>query len=243
MKLITKLLLSAIFSYVSIFNNLAFSQQTLWEQMPKSQEGKFNFFKQNDSRGVFKSYGNMRGTRLIFACVNAQVFSLYAYQKDWVKDVEEAQEEASKKCSETIEMSFDKSRPPIRLPIGSPILLRFEKDYSAYEGYQNSLSKWSSVAGNDQSQLFTYNGKVVVTPAGYKSVWVLSNFNKEMQFASLVSLREFDCSQRKFRISKYITYSEKYGYGNKVQELNGNLEWTLAPPGSLYEALVDSVCK
>lgn len=216
------------------------AEKTLWDEMPKSADGRFNYFQKIDRQGVFQRYKEMRGTRLIFACVNAQVYYLYAYQLDRIKDESEAQDEANQKCAEITEISFDKSEPSIKLPLGTPILLRFQKDYSAYEGYLGSQAKWEWVAQNDDTTLFIQKGKQITTSEGYKGSWILSNFNKISEFGSVVSMREFDCKMNRFRITKLIAYSDKYGQGKKIQ---ASPTWTLSPPGTLLESLVDAACK
>jgi hypothetical protein len=236
MKKIIFVLLCFVISYAN-------AEQTLWDQMPKSMDGKYKFFEKNDMRGVYKSYKNMRGTRYIFACVNAQVYYLFANQQDWVKDQDEAEQLAKTKCNEIIEIPIDKNRPPMRLPLGTPILLRFEKDYSAYDGYLNSKDKWISIGGNDQAQLYISSGKQSSLSSGNKGVWILSNYDKTMEFASAVSLREVNCRERKFKINKLIAYSQKYGQGNKIQDYEGGTKWEFAPPDSLYESIIDNACR
>lgn len=234
-----------IFSVLLIlpwFPWFAYAEETLWDQMPNSMEGRYKFFEKNDSRGVFKSYKSMRGTRYIFACVNAQVFYIFANQQDWVKDVDEADQLARKKCDEIIEIPINKNSPPMKLPLGTPVLLKFEKDYKSFEGYMNTKDKWTPIGMNDQSQLFAYNGKQSVMNSGNRAVWILSNYDKNLEFASAVSLREVDCRQRKFRINKLTAYSEKYGFGKKLQDYESEGPWQYAPPGSLYESILDFVC-
>ena len=221
----------------------AYGEKTIWDQMPNSEQGKYAFFKKVDSQGVFKRYELMRGTRLIFACVNAQTFFLYAFQQDSLKDKEGAKEEINKQCDQTIDMNSDPNKPPFLLPLGMPVFLKFEKDFGAYEGYQDSLTKWTPVASNDEAQIFISKGKYVVSPEGYRKVWVLTNFNKEMKAGSAITLREFDCRQKRFRFVTSYTYPEKYGRGKKLQDQYSDNKWSYAPPDSMHEVLVDLACK
>jgi hypothetical protein len=217
------------------------AQKTIWDQLPKTQAEQFKYFEKIDTRNVFTQYKKMRGTKYIFACINAQIFDLYAFQQDSISSAGEVDALVREKCGELREISLGDR--VIKLPLGSPLLLKFENDYQAHEGYLATKDKWTPVAANDQAQIFLYKGKQTRTPEGYISAWVLSNYDKEFTYASLVTLRQFDCKQRRFKISSYIPYEGKYGYGKKLPELEGDSKWALAPPDSMYEALVESVCK
>ena len=120
---------------------------------------------------------------------------------------------------------------------------KFEKDFDSYEGYIASKDKWTLVSKKNYAQIFVYKGKQTKTPEGFISRWVLSNFDLNSEIASGVTLRNFDCKQRKFKYVKYQTFDKKYGFGRKIQDLDGDSQWVVAPPGSLFEELVDFVCK
>ena len=98
------------------------AETTIWDELPASQNARFEYFKKNDKLGVFKAYKEMRGSKYIFACVNAFVFQLYAYQDDSIEDSEVARKHAERKCAETHEIP----KSTVRFPYGTPIFLRFE---------------------------------------------------------------------------------------------------------------------
>ena len=115
------------FIYITLM--LAFSANagtTIWDEMPATQKGRYQYFKKNDGMGVFDAYEKMDGKKYIFACVNAAIFILYAYQDDAVNTPEAAMKKAEIKCEEM------HSIPGIdfKLPMGTPILLRYEYERS-----------------------------------------------------------------------------------------------------------------
>lgn len=105
-----------------MFCSIAIAETTIWDELPASQNGRYEYFKKNDRMGVFKAYKEMRGAKYIFACVNAVVFHLYAYQDDSIKDSEVAKKHAESQCSRTHEIP----NSTVRFPYGTPIFLRFE---------------------------------------------------------------------------------------------------------------------
>ncbi len=224
------------------FFSSTYAQKTLWEEMPSSREGRFDFFKKN-SPAVFDQYNQMRGTRIIFVCVNAYVFHIFAFQNDSLKDSSDANNLVNEKCGERSTYFIGKEKNTIAIPFGTPILLKFEKDYKAFDAYLKSVEKWRLVAKNDQSEVFIYKDAFVTTERGYKRVWLLTNFNKTFPAASGVTLREFDCMLKQYRFIKAIHYDEKYGQGKKINETNNVSEWTVGEPGSIPEVLIYDVCK
>jgi len=115
----------------------ASAETTIWDELPASQKGRFEYFKKNDRLGVFKAYQEMRGTKYIFACVNAVVFHLYAYQDDSIQDSETAKKNAERKCAET----FQLPRSEVRFPYGTPIFLRFEISKNPEKKVKRQLEK------------------------------------------------------------------------------------------------------
>lgn len=112
---------------ISIITALCFSANagtTIWDEMPATQKGRYQYFKKNDGMGVFDAYEKMEGKKYIFACVNAAIFILYAYQDDAVNTSEAAMKKAEIKCDEM------HSIPGIdfKMPMGTPILLRYEDE-------------------------------------------------------------------------------------------------------------------
>ena len=108
---------------VILIPSSANSQKTIWDELPKTQNGRFEYFRKNDRAGVFDAYRKMRGTRYIFACVNAVVFHLYAYQDDAILNEAMARSAAESSCAEMKKLEG----MPIALPLGTPILLRYER--------------------------------------------------------------------------------------------------------------------
>lgn len=107
---------------LSFLCKMTIAETTIWDELPASQNARFKYFKKNDKLGVFKAYQEMRGTKYIFACVNAFVFHLYAYQDDSIEDSEVARKKSERKCAETYEIP----NSTIRFPYGTLIFLRFE---------------------------------------------------------------------------------------------------------------------
>ena len=48
-----------------LFTN-ANAETTIWDELPASQNGRFEYFKKNDSLGVFDAYREMHGKKYIF---------------------------------------------------------------------------------------------------------------------------------------------------------------------------------
>ena len=111
-----------LFIFLLTVCSVAIAETTIWDELPASQNGRYEYFRKNDRMGVFKAYKEMRGTKYIFACVNAVVFHLYAYQDDSIEDSEVAKKHAERQCSRTHEIP----NSTVRFPYGTPILLRFE---------------------------------------------------------------------------------------------------------------------
>ena len=114
--------MKALLLILMMFCSIAIAETTIWDELPASQNGRYEYFKKNDRMGVFKAYKEMRGTKYIFACVNAVVFHLYAYQDDSIEDSEVAKKHAERQCSRTHEIP----NSTVRFPYGTPIFLRFE---------------------------------------------------------------------------------------------------------------------
>jgi hypothetical protein len=226
-------------------SSLSYAQKTIWEEMPSSLEGRYSFFEKNDGYGVFKKYNEMRGTKLIFACVNAHIFSLFAYQMDSIKDEVEANKLVSNKCAEK-DTQFSTDKYSMGWPLGTPLLLKFEKDYDAYDGYLESIEKWTFVVESNTAQIFIYKLKPALTELGYKRVWTLSNFDKNSEFASVVALRDFDCNLRQYKFMRIMYFEQKYGRGKNMRDSDlskkSEVNWTVAVPNTVNETLVDSVC-
>ncbi len=214
----------------------AHAEKTIWDELPNTMSGKYSYFEKQDVSDVFKIYKLMRGTKFIFTCANAHTFQTFAKQMDEVLDVATAEKIASAQCNEKMDFGG------FEMPIGTPILLAFEKDYKAADGYQASLKKWAPVTANNQAQLFVYLGKPSITNEGNIGVWILGNYGKDAQAASSVSLREFDCRQRLFRMVRVSTFTEKYGRGEKLSDATGESKWQTAMPGTLFESLLDHIC-
>ena len=113
--------------FIYIILALCFSENaetTIWEQMPASQKGRYQYFKKNDGMGVFDAYEKMQGRKYIFACVNAVIFHLYAQEDDSVDSSKAAMKNAEIKCAELHQLpGID-----LKVPRGTPILLRYEDD-------------------------------------------------------------------------------------------------------------------
>ena len=233
-----RLVLKLTAGYLSVFMAIeAHAQKTIWDELPTTMSGKYSYFEKQDFSDVFKTYKLMRGTKFIFACANAHTFQTFANQMDEVLDVATAEKIAREQCNEKVNIAG------YNFPIGTPILLAFEKDYKASEGYQASLKKWAPVAASNQAQMFLYLGKPSITNEGNIGVWVLGNYDKDTQeAASSVSLREFDCKQRLFRTVRLSVFTEKYGRGEKLSDTNVESKWATALPGTLFENLLDHIC-
>ena len=98
------------------------AEVTIWEEMPRDQKERFQYFKKNDRSGVFDAYEKMQGKKYIFACVNAVIFHLYAYEDDTVGTPEAANKRAELKCAE--KQSFPGMS--LKVPMGTPVLLGYE---------------------------------------------------------------------------------------------------------------------
>jgi len=129
-----KIISTVLFAFI-LMPTAANSQKTIWDELPKTQEGRYEFFRKNDRAGVFDAYKRMRGTRYIFACVNAVVFHLYAYQDDSILNEDMARNATESSCAEM--RKFEGI--PIAVPLGTPILLRFER----FRGSDRELSNLS----------------------------------------------------------------------------------------------------
>ena len=104
--------------------SIASAKTTIWEEMPVSQKGRYQYFKKNDGMGVFDAYEKMQGRKYIFACVNAVIFHLYAQEDDSVDSSKAAMKNAEIKCAELHQLpGID-----LKVPRGTPILLRYEDD-------------------------------------------------------------------------------------------------------------------
>ena len=113
-------------SYILLLTicSLASAETTIWEEMPASQKGRYQYFKKNDGMGVFDAYEKMHGRKYIFACVNAVMFHLYAEEDDSVDSSKAAMKNAEIKCAELHQLpGID-----LKVPMGTPILLRYEDD-------------------------------------------------------------------------------------------------------------------
>lgn len=214
----------------------AHAEKTIWDELPKTMSGKYSYFEKQDVSDVFKTYKLMRGTKFIFTCANAHTFQTFAKQNDAVKDMATAEQIASDQCFEKMALFG------MEIPIGTPILLAYERDYKASDAYQDSLKKWTPITANNQAQMFVYLGKPSITNDGNIGVWILGNYDNAAQTASSVSLREFDCKQRIFRITRISTFSEKYGRGEKLSDGTGEQKWASVMPGTLFESVLDHIC-
>jgi len=116
--------MKSLFLFVAISMSIASAETTIWEEMPASQKGRYQYFKKNDGMGVFDAYEKMQGKKYIFACVNAVIFHLYAQEDDSVDSTKAAMKNAEIKCAELHQLpGID-----LKVPRGTPILLRYEDD-------------------------------------------------------------------------------------------------------------------
>jgi len=102
--------------------NIAQAETTIWEEMPASQKGRYQYFKKNDGMGVFDAYEKMYGRKYIFACVNAVIFHLYAQEDESVDSSKVAMKYAEIKCAELHQLPG----VDLKVPRGTPILLHYD---------------------------------------------------------------------------------------------------------------------
>ena len=80
--------------------------------------------------GVFDAYEKMHGRKYIFACVNAVIFYLYAEEDNSVESSKAAMKNAEIKCAELDKLPGT----DLKVPRGTPILLRYEDDKKKFRG-------------------------------------------------------------------------------------------------------------
>ena len=248
MRKIIFLFLALIFQIACAENDNSYPP-TIWEQLPKSTTEKFNFFKKIDRTGMFELYENMRGTKLIFACVNAYVFCIFPFQRDDIQNVNQAKDIAEKQCSEKrspFKDSIDNENlKDLQIPLGTPILLDFHLDQDANDAYNRIKSEWKQVTFDDQSQEFIYRKNIKTNKKHIKASWMIDNFSKDVlknSVASIKYIKEIDCKRMKSKMSSIITYKEKYGTGGVIERSDKKNKWHDIVPGSSGEKIANIIC-
>lgn len=249
MKKIIFLFLFCIFKAVSA-ENVNSNQPTIWEQLPESTIERFNFFKNIDRTGMFELYENMRGTKLIFACVNAYVFHIFPFQRDDIQNVKQAKGIAEKQCRKKImplKDSIDnEDLKDIQIPFGTPILLDFQLDQDSNDAYAKIKPDWKQVTFDDKAQEFIYKKNIKTNKKYIKSSWMIENFSKDAlgnSIASIKYIKEIDCKEMKSRMGPVIAYKEKYGSGKVIERSDAKSEWYSIVPGSSGEEIANIICK
>lgn len=103
-----------------------------------------------------------------------------------------------------------------------------DRDWTPYDGY--------TLVGTspDRSRIYISAPPYRETK-GYKSAWILEDFKlATYRRGERVSLYQFDCQARAFRI---IQQSQ-----DGLRSTDGGTEWIYASPKSMHQSLVDRVC-
>lgn len=79
-------------------------------------------------------------------------------------------------------------------------------------------------------------------------VWELLDFKNTqsldgMYFNSIVSLREYDCSQDRVRVLSSTYFSNKMGSGNLIKQFNQPTDWKYLLPRTLGSKKLNILCK
>ena len=247
MRKIIFLFLALIFQVASAENDNSYPP-TIWEQLPKSTTERFNFFKKIDRTGMFELYENMRGTKLIFACVNAYVFCIFPFQRDDIQNINQAKDIAEKQCSEKrspFKDSIDNENlKDLQIPLGTPILLDFHLDQDANDAYNRLKSDWKQVLFDDESQEFIYRKNIETNKKHIKASWMIENFSKGRlkTVVSIKYIKEIDCKRMKSRMSSVIAYKGKYGTGEVIERSDRKSRWYDIVPGSSGEEIANIIC-
>jgi hypothetical protein len=64
-----------------------------------------------------------------------------------------------------------------------------------------------------------------------------------MNYNSVVSLREYDCSQERVRVLTSTYFSNSMGSGNPIKDFNKPTDWRFFPPRTVGSMKLDMLCK
>jgi len=80
-----------------------------------------------------------------------------------------------------------------------------------------------------------------------RQVWEIGNFLQpgNDRVASVKTLAEYDCQNRKLRVLQEFRFTEPWAKGKEVTPANLNKapsDWSTIPPNSVGDAIIDIVC-
>lgn len=223
--------------------------ETIWEQLPKSTKERFEFFKKVDRTGAFDTYKDMRGTKIIFACVNAYTFVIIPLQKDDITNIGEAKHAADEACSVSkrpFKNDIDnEALQDIPLALGTPILLDFYLDEDANESYRRVRKEYQRIYTGDDFDLFIHRKNVMTNKKHIKSSWMIRSHNKKVpevhDALSVKYIKEINCKMMRSRMVDLIVYEGKYGTGD-VKWTHSQREWRNIVPGTVGEDVAKIIC-
>jgi hypothetical protein len=111
-----------------------------------------------------------------------------------------------------------------------------------------SFAEWKAVSiGKDR--VFYVNFDNLRKSDGYTFYWELVNLNEAEKFGkyfykSYKEYKQADCKLLQVRNKgKSYIYSQKFGRGNLIQEVEYDGAWLVAPPDSNLEVVLKRVCE
>ena len=111
----------------------------------------------------------------------------------------------------------------------------------------NGYCEWTpSDSDNDGRGYIDYS--TIKRSSNIVKIWELIDYKNPQKYNSLtyksiVSLREYDCSNEKVRGLSISYFSDSMGKGNPVNIVNQPSDWMYLPPGSMGLSKLKSVCK
>lgn len=111
-----------------------------------------------------------------------------------------------------------------------------------------SFAEWKAVSiGNDR--VFYVDFDNLTESDGYIFFWELVNLKEAEKFGrdyykSYIEYKQADCKLFQVRNKgKTYIYSQEFGRGNLIQEVEYDGAWLVVPPDSNLEVVLNKVCK
>ena len=106
-----------------------------------------------------------------------------------------------------------------------------------------SFSEWTRIGSNESGDKFHLDLARIENDNGYKLYWTLSDFARPNSRGILSSMVGYkgDCNSFRYKLIYASHHRQSMGMGNGVSG-NVNGEWRYAPPNSLNEFYLKTVC-
>ena len=108
-----------------------------------------------------------------------------------------------------------------------------------------SFAKWTNIGTSVNGDTYYVDFERIKKQGGFVYYWSISDFSKPSEYGDLstVVYKKVDCELFRYKYLSDSYYKESMGEGETTSSSNKpDKEWKYAPPNSLIETALESVC-